>query len=359
MKWIGLVIAFGLLANCGENASDEDDRAAQNQSDAGQTRDLNSLEFVEVTGEAAPIGDDLEMLQIQVTLDRIGFSPGVIDGKAGQSFALAIGEFQKANKLKRSGEMDALTKKAMSKFLVPATKLVRIPPGFAKGPFISNFPADAAEQAKLPSLGFRDIVEALAERFHTTPETLKALNGDRASFAAGNILRVPNTADVLITPLQDDPRRWTDTLTKLGVASSQPQVDKIVVDKSDGILRVHDQDGKVIATFPATMGSRHDPLPLGTWSIKGVARNPEFHYNPELFWDVSDAKDKLLLPPGPNGPVGVVWIDLSKPHYGIHGTNEPQTIGRAESHGCVRLTNWDAAKLAGMVKPGVKVVFQS
>jgi lipoprotein-anchoring transpeptidase ErfK/SrfK len=96
----------------------------------------------------------------------------------------------------------------------------------------------------------------------------------------------------------------------------------------------------------------------GNWTAKGVARNPEFHYNPELFWDVSDSKEKQLLQPGPNSPVGVVWVDLSKPHYGIHGTGEPSTIGRSESHGCVRLTNWDAAKLAGMVKPGTKVVFQ-
>jgi lipoprotein-anchoring transpeptidase ErfK/SrfK len=359
MKRIGLVVALGLLTNCGNNENNNDDRATQPQSGVAQTGNLDSLEFVEATSKVAPISDDLEMLQIQVTLDRIGFSPGVLDGQMGQSLALAISEFQKANKLRQSGEMDVLTQTAISKFLVPATKLVRIPRGFAKGPFISNFPAEAEEQAKLPSLGFKDIAEALAERFHTTPETLKALNKDQMSYVADSVIRVPNIADVVITPLENDERRWTDTLKKLGVASNQPQVEKVVVDKSDGVLRAHGADDKVIATFPATMGSKHDPLPLGTWLIKGVARNPEFHYNPELFWDVNDAKDKLLLPPGPNGPVGVVWIDLSKPHYGIHGTNEPQTIGRAESHGCVRLTNWDAAKLAGMVKPGVKVVFQN
>jgi lipoprotein-anchoring transpeptidase ErfK/SrfK len=106
------------------------------------------------------------------------------------------------------------------------------------------------------------------------------------------------------------------------------------------------------------MGSKHDPLPIGRWKIKGVSYNPVFHYNPELFWDVSDSKKAALLPPGPNGPVGIVWIDLSKPHYGIHGTPEPETIGRAESHGCIRLTNWDAARLAQMVQPDTPTLFQ-
>ena len=359
MKRLSLVVALGLLANCGNDDVDKSKGSASPPTVIGQASDPDSLDFVDAQGENAPVSDDLEMLQIQVVLDRIGFSPGVIDGKAGQSLSLAIGEFQKANQLTQNGEMDTATKAAISKFLVPATRLVRIPAGFAKGPFIANFPAKTEEQAQLATLGYKDISEALAERFHTTPETLAALNTAQTNFVAGAVIRVPNIADVVITPLENDERGWTDTLKKLGVASDQPQVDKIVVDKSDGILRAYDASEKVIASFPATMGSKYDPLPLGTWSIKGVARNPEFHYNPELFWDVDDSKDKLLLPPGPNGPVGTVWIDISKPHYGIHGTNEPQTIGRAESHGCVRLTNWDAAKLAGMVKPGVKVIFQS
>ena len=153
-------------------------------------------------------------------------------------------------------------------------------------------------------------------------------------------------------------RGWDKTLLSLGVAGEQPEVESILVDKSEGWLRTLSGDKRIIGQFPVTTGSEHDPLPIGNWTVKGVARNPEFHYNPKLFWDVSDSKDKQLLQPGPNSPVGVVWIDLSKPHYGIHGTGEPTSIGRAESHGCVRLTNWDAARVAGMVKPGTKVVFQ-
>ena len=145
----------------------------------------------------------------------------------------------------------------------------------------------------------------------------------------------------------------------LGVGSVQPKADRIVVSKSKGTLRAYDTSGKLVAMFTATMGSSHDPLPLGNWKILGVAHNPPFHYNPALFWDVSDKASKQLLPPGPNGPVGVVWIDLSKPHYGIHGTAAPETIGRAQSHGCVRLTNWDVARLAQMVNTSTKVEFQA
>ncbi len=132
-----------------------------------------------------------------------------------------------------------------------------------------------------------------------------------------------------------------------------------MVDKSDSTLRGYDPSGKLVTMFTVTSGSGHDPLPLGEWKIVGVSKNPPFHYNPDLFWDADANDEKATLPPGPNGPVGVVWIDLSKAHYGIHGTPEPQTIGRTQSHGCVRLTNWDAARLAQMVDGSTQVVFQA
>ena len=108
---------------------------------------------------------------------------------------------------------------------------------------------------------------------------------------------------------------------------------------------------------PVTSGSEHDPLPIGNWKVAAVQRNPKFHYNPDLFWDANPAHSKATLPPGPNSPVGVLWIGLDKEHYGIHGTAEPSTIGHTTSHGCVRLTNWDAVRLAGLVKPGTPVIF--
>jgi lipoprotein-anchoring transpeptidase ErfK/SrfK len=156
-----------------------------------------------------------------------------------------------------------------------------------------------------------------------------------------------------------DNRDWGLTLASLGVGTQQPEVARIVVDESDKWLKGYDEEGKLVAVFTVTTGSSNDPLPLGDWGINGVARNPPFAYDPDLFWDVPDSEEDQQLPPGPNGPVGVVWIDLTKEHYGIHGTPEPDTIGRAQSHGCVRLTNWDAARLAGMVSGSTKVVFQA
>ena len=132
----------------------------------------------------------------------------------------------------------------------------------------------------------------------------------------------------------------------------------VVVTKSTSALTIEDSKGQILFHAPVTSGSTHDPLPIGTWKVTGVQRNPKFHYNPELFWDATPGDRKATLQPGPNNPVGIVWIDLSKPHYGIHGTPEPSKIGHVESHGCVRLTNWDADRVAQWVKPGIKVVFR-
>jgi hypothetical protein len=141
--------------------------------------------------------------------------------------------------------------------------------------------------------------------------------------------------------------------------SAQPAGDHVVVDKSEGVLKVMDKADKLVAQFPVTMGSGKDPLPLGNWKATNYAFLPPFHYQPDLFWDVDDSKAEQKLPPGPNGPVGVAWLDLTKEHYGIHGTPEPSTIGRAESHGCIRMTNWDVLRLSQMLKPGFKAVFQA
>jgi lipoprotein-anchoring transpeptidase ErfK/SrfK len=316
------------------------------------------------------------MMQLQVVLERLGFAPGVIDGKDGLSTRNALSGFQQAHDLPQTGKADDATRKALAQWAnIPATRTVTVPDDFAAGPF-APVPHDPAEQAKLPTLGYASLDEKLAERFHTTPDVLHQLNGQPtpapeagpspspapgtpqpAVFRAGQQIRVPNVgADAISGGLVDD-QAWLATMRDLGVGTSQPKVDKVVVSKSKGTLLAYDENGKLVAAFTATMGSSHDPLPLGTWKIQGVSRNPQFHYNPDLFWDAKATDKKQTLPPGPNGPVGVVWIDLSKPHYGIHGTPEPQTIGRTESHGCVRLTNWDAARLAQMVHAGTVALF--
>ncbi|MEA3390614.1 L,D-transpeptidase family protein [Sphingobium sp. CCH11-B1] len=358
-----ILTAALLCSACNISISDGNNSAAANdaQPSPAQSGALSDADYAfqvveEPAGEAPPIN---RILQAQVALDRRGFSPGVIDGKDGMSFKAALRGFQEANDLPASGTYDEKTAAALlAGQQVPDTWMVRIPANFARGPFF-NIPKGLNEQAKLPALTYRNLLEKLAERFHTTPETLVALNPPGTKAGAGTAIRVPAVANQPIARIEGDERGWGETLASLGVAKDQPQADHLVVDKSEGLLKVYDAQDKVIAQFPVTTGSEHDPLPLGEWTIKGISRNPDFHYNPDLFWDASSKDEKAVLKPGPNGPVGIVWIDLSKDHYGIHGTPEPQTIGRTESHGCIRLTNWDAARLAQMVKSGVTAIFQA
>lgn len=301
-----------------------------------------------ISAHAAPRNKDA--LALQVTLDRAGFSPGVIDGTMGRLTREALKGFQEAKDLKVTGDINSETKAALGE-LSAATETVELKDS---GPLQAAIPKDVAEQAKLDKLGYTSIEEALAERYHTTPAMLRSLN-PHAEFAVGQQIIVPAVASIGNAATTNE---WEMTLERLGVEKSQPAAAKVVVDKSDLNVRVLDASGKLVALFPATIGSQHDPLPIGTWKIRGVAKLPSFHYNPDLFWNAGAKDDKAKLPPGPNSPVGVVWIDLSKEHYGIHGTPAPEMISRTSSHGCIRLTNWDAAKLAQMVRPGTPAVLQ-
>jgi lipoprotein-anchoring transpeptidase ErfK/SrfK/predicted small lipoprotein YifL len=393
------------LAACGLSGTDrydEDDNTADASANSTTQNLADSMASDDGGLEAdrslaIPDSEERPIMQAQVVLDRRGFGPGVIDGKMGLSTRNAIEGFQEANGIKVTGELDEATRTALGQWdNIAATRVVRIPEEWGTQAY-QEIPDDPAEQAKMERLGYESLDEKLAERFHTTVEVLETLNpggqpaGMKAApkpratgspapvasatgtagsasakravpvsiFAAGRLVRVPNIGADRIAPGEVDDPDWRSTLQMLGVGTEQPRVDRIVVSKSTDTLKAYDKAGKLVALFTVTSGSKHDPLPLGEWKVLGVGRNPHFSYDPELFWDVPDDEEKQQLPPGPNGPVGVVWIDLDKEHYGIHGTPEPQTIGRVESHGCVRLTNWDAARLAQMVKPGTKVLFEA
>lgn len=407
-----------MIAACGSNEEPAPEPAAEapetdnNYADAMRSRDNEAA-----APDAVPDAQERPVMQAQVILDRMGFSPGVIDGEMGMSTSNALEAFQEANGLDQTGKLDDATRAALlgttalanggdeagaqqdsvmpmptstrpGSRAVPATRVVTIPEDFAVGRF-EEIPDDPAKQAEMSRMGYESLDEKLAERFHTTVEVLKMLNtpegaqtdeaegetgtadtiddpnpdddvtpGPASHFRAGQKIRVPNIGADFIDAQADLDSDWRDTLRDLGVGSDQPQAARIVVDKSDSTLIAYDEAGKIIGAFTVTTGSEHDPLPLGDWKITGVAHNPPFSYDPSLFWDVPDSEEPQQLPPGPNGPVGVVWIDLSKEHYGIHGTPEPETIGRAQSHGCVRLTNWDAARLAQMVSQSTEVHFQ-
>ena len=312
---------------------------------------------------AAPVANpnavDRNILHVQVILDHLGFSPGMLDGKPGISLTAALKGFQEARGLPITGKTDQPTLAALHPYAGwRPTRTLRLSAEALAGPFINPIPHDEDAQAKLPALAYRNPMEKLAEMFHTTPAVLVALNSPTTRLSPGTPVTFPNALPISRAYDASLKPEWRATLASLNVDANQPQGAKIVVDKSDGVLRVLDQGGKLVAQFQVTTGSSHDPLPLGTHKMTFIDRNPKFHFNPNLFWDAKSTDTAAMLPPGPNGPVGVVWLDLNIPHYGIHGTPEPQFIGRTESHGCVRMANWNAARLAQMVKPGVPVVFQ-
>ena len=314
----------------------------------------------QTSAPAASPAIDPAVLRMQVVLDKLGFGPGIIDGRGGQSLTNAIKGFQESRGLRVTGTPDAATLAALRPYAgVRPTIEVTLDRDAMRGPYVSVIPKDYAEQAKLPSMAYRRPLEKLAERFHTTPQVLAQLNPGVTTIAPGTKITVPNTFPTSRAYPADATPAWRATLASLNVEAKVPQAAKIVVDKSDGILRVLDGEGRLVAQYTATIGSSRDPLPLGNWKVLHVSPNPDWKMNPKILKGVPDSKQAQIIPPGPNNPVGVVWIDLSKAHYGIHGTSEPQQIGRAQSNGCVRLTNWDAARVALMVKGGTPVLFQA
>ena len=286
-------------------------------------------------------------LATQVMLDRAGFSPGPIDGRMGPHTRRALEAFRK-----HRGDQSTPPEPPLATYTITAKDV--------EGPFVPEIPEDMVEKARLPALGYRSILEALSERFHTTPALLEQLNpGIR--FEAGAAINVPNVAPFAPPAPRKEPTDAVGTAGKSGsaedAAGARPDVVVTVREKTSDVT-VTDVAGQVVMYAPVTTGSENDPLPIGEWKVNGVRFNPTFHYNPDLFWDAEPSHSKAIVPAGPNNPVGFVWIDISKPHYGIHGTPEPSAVGRTASHGCIRLTNWDAVKLAGLVKPGTRVVFE-
>ncbi len=286
--------------------------------------------------EVTPQSSGSATLRAQILLDRAHFSPGQIDAKYGVNLGRAIEAYRLQNELPASPNVDADMWAKLNQDTAPAIQEYTLQTGDVSGPFTPDIPTSMMDQAKLPALNYRNPQEALGEKFHCSPALLNALNPGKDMSQAGTQIFAPNVI----------------------VGAPAGKVAKVTVSKTKGVVQALDESGKVLGTYPATMGSEHDPLPLGDWQIVEVSKFPVFHYNAQLFWDAKNKNDKAEIKAGPNNPVGVVWMGLSKEHYGIHGTENPSTIGHTQSHGCIRLTNWDALELAGMVSKGTPVTLQ-
>ncbi|OYW27427.1 MAG: hypothetical protein B7Z44_12340 [Caulobacter sp. 12-67-6] len=276
------------------------------------------------------------MTRAQILLDRAHMSPGVIDGRPGTNVTLALEAFQAARGLPVNGKLDKVSWDALvAGDAGPVMTDYLITPEDVAGPFQPNIPKDDYEaMAKLPSLGYGTPLEALAERFHMDEALLQALNPGVDFTAAG---------------------------TAIVVAAAGPdrlagKVARIEIDKARGQVRVFDDKAVQLAVYPATVGSTERPAPVGEWAVNTLAPNPTYTYDPSRL-TFGKPKGKLTIQAGPNNPVGSTWIDLTKDTYGIHGTPDPKLVNKRASHGCVRLTNWDAAELGAAVQKGAKVVF--
>ncbi|MGD9916060.1 MAG: L,D-transpeptidase family protein [Rhizobiaceae bacterium] len=282
---------------------------------------------------SAPAGARKEVAELQILLDRSGVSPGVIDGRFGGNLDKALAAYASVTgTVLRSTDSEGI--KAALEAGGPAFVDYTITPEDAAGPYVASVPADYGDKAKLERLSYTSVPEMLAERFHMDEGYLKALNPEANFNRPGTIIRVANVGSAVTT-----------------------EVTRIIADKSKKQVRAYGADGRMVAAYPATIGSSETPSPSGPHAVARIAFDPEYTYNPKVNFQQGSNTKVLTIPPGPNGPVGSIWIALDRPTYGIHGTPEPSKIGKAESHGCVRLTNWDAQELAKLVKPGVVVDF--
>ena len=300
-------------------------------------------------------GDPSLIAKAEVLLDRDHFSPGEIDGMNGDNYRRALRAFQQANNLPATGILDAATWNALtSNASEPVLKPYTITDADLAGPFDKEIPVDLKRMAELRGLSYTSPLAELAEKFHMNMEFLRKLNPHADFEHLGQEIVV---ADVKPLNL----RAGRDTFEAIPPNNSEgapnESVATIVVDKPARNVRAYDKEGRLLAFYPATIGSEEKPAPSGAFKVRGVSWNPDYIYDPKFAWKGVNVRHKLTIRPGPNNPVGLVWVDLTAPTYGIHGTPEPANIGKTESHGCIRLTNWDAVDLAAMVRPGTVVKF--
>jgi lipoprotein-anchoring transpeptidase ErfK/SrfK len=312
----------------------------------GKTKEtFKGLEAADINAAPVlvPITGDVQgpsVLKTQVYLDRLHFSVGVLDGRWGRNSAITLWWWQRTHGLKPTGEADEATFRALARVAgyAPAVQSYAVTADDTKGPFV-EIPESPYDKEKLDCLCYQSVREELAEKFHSSEDFLELLNPGVhfAELQPGMTINVPNV-------------RGEQTAGEHDIA-------RVIISIKGNTWSGFDASGRLVFHAPTTLGSTFDPSPNETVKVAEIIENPHFHYDPKLYHEVPDSDPDAHLKPGPNSPVGVVWMALSKPHYGMHGTSDPESIGYASSHGCLRLTNWDALEVAGRIQKGVPVEF--
>jgi lipoprotein-anchoring transpeptidase ErfK/SrfK len=299
--------------------------------DAQAVNDVAWTHRSSAKGRITPI-----MIKAQILLDRARFSPGEIDGKYGENFTKALTAFADHEGLGPARQLtEEIWQKLVSTSSEPVLIEYTISDEDARGPFVQDIPKRLELMKDLPALSFMSAREKLAEQFHMSEDLLQALNPGKTFDAAGDTIIVANVAR------NDLPEKAT----------------RIEVDKGAKVLKVFGGNQKLLAVYPATIGSEEKPAPSGQLKVTGVSKNPTYRYNPKYAFKGVQTNEPFTIKPGPNNPVGAVWIGLSREGYGIHGTPDPSKVSKSESHGCIRLTNWDALSLASVTGKSTLVNF--
>jgi lipoprotein-anchoring transpeptidase ErfK/SrfK len=312
--------------------------AAVAQPEAPQDPAAVAVNAADLTQAGAKIGAaDPVLIRAEVLLDRAHFSPGVIDGRQGANLAQAIHAFERAHALPEDGKLDPAVWQALTAGDAgPAIQAYVITEQDVAGPFTPSIPKDLTAMSKLDRLGYSGPTELLAEKFHMDEALLNALN-------PGADFGVAGTRILVAAP---------------GTGELPAKVTLVEIDKSSNTLWAYGQNGDLVAAYPASVGSAERPAPSGEYAVRAVAPDPIYYYDPKrLTFGQDQAAGALKIAAGPNNPVGATWIALTIPTYGIHGSPDPAVIGKRQSHGCVRLTNWDAVELGKAIEKDAVVRF--